>query len=817
MVFGAMLILFGCFLYLNPQIPSAARFKDVQLQTPLRIYSKEGLLLAEYGNRRRIPIPLTEIPEIYVKAVLNTEDKRFYAHAGVDLISLLTATSRFIMAGRIRGGGSTITMQLARNLSLSREQTFIRKFKEILLALKLERELSKSEILELYLNLISFGKRAYGAEAAAQTYYGKPLGEINLSQMAMLAGIPQAPTAGNPINGPARALQRRNLVLLRMLEQDSITKEEYEEAVATPITASLHSTTSRSSAPYFAEEIRADMVRKFGTQVYENDYEVHTTLNADMQIAADEAVRQGVYEYDLRHGYRGAEGRLEVPEAFNQQLQAEGGELTLPDVWREPLLEAGTVLDLVPAVVARVAEQSFEAFLVDGTLVTVEREGFRWARRHIDSNTRGRTPPNAAFVVQPGFLIRLRQQEDAWVLRQLPKAQAALVALSAYDGAVLAMTGGFSFHQYQFNHAMRARRQPGSSFKPFIYAAALNAGITPADIFNDAPMVFDDELLEDQYRPRNSSGDFRGPTRVREAFYRSINLVSMRILLAADIQPTLDYLQNFGFNTKTFPANLQLAVGGGTLALTPMEMARAYTIFANGGHLVEPNYIERIERTSLGTIEEYQPAIACSDCADGLTAAAQAEDDAATLFEDAQTANLATIDKAQIPIRLAPRAIDERIAFQIKSFMRDVIKYGTGRRARSLKRTDLAGKTGTTDSADLWFNGFNNDIVVCVWFGFSDNSPVGNNEFGSTAALPIWINFMDKVLPPEVPKDDPLPPKGLVQVLIDPSTGSMASPNDPDAEFEWFRTENAPFPNTPKQRQTSGANSGDIIDPADIF
>lgn len=829
-VLGAALVLVACFLYLNPQIPDATRFIGVQLQTPLRIFSHEGLLVAEYGSRRRVPISLSEIPPTYVQATIDIEDKRFYDHAGVDFISLFNASIRFLTTGRIQGGASTITMQVARNLSLSRKQLFIRKFKEILLALKLERELGKKKILELYFNLIPFGKRAYGVEAASLIYYGKSARDLNLPQIAMLAGIPQAPTSGNPINNPQKALARRNLVLRRMLTQNTITEAEYAEAVVAPVTARLHASPNKVSAPWFAEEIRVRMLEKFGPEVYEGGYEVHTTLRGDMQAAANKATRQGIYDYDQRHGYRGPEARLSTPadlaaaiETVATAVAVETAEtiagsqsLALPEKWQQRMAQAPIVEGLTVGVVAVVHEQSFDAFLPDGSLVTVQRDGFVWARRYVDENTMGNKPARASVVVRPGFLIRLQQKDGVWFLRQLPEIQAALVAMSPKDGAIQALVGGFDFTIQQFNHALHARRQPGSSFKPFIYAAGLHGGITPADFFNDAPLVFEDEHQTEKYRPKNSGGSFRGPTRVREAFYLSINLVTMRVLLATGIQPTLGYLERFGFDTANFPADVQLALGGGSIEVAPIDMAKAYTPFANGGYLKEPYFAERVERIHVGIIEQRGASATCNNCplanVGTNLAAATLPDEAVPMSENVITAP-ASVAQPDAP----DRSIDPRIAFQIKSFMQDVIRRGTGRRALALGRDDLAGKTGTTNSTDAWFNGFNDDLVISVWLGFTDNRPIGHKEFGASAALPIWMDFVAESLPREPENKTVLWPEGLVRVLIDRETGLQAKSGNKTAEFEWFRTENAPQWRQSKQSKSVVEDKNDAVNLMEIF
>lgn len=785
---GGVLIVAGCFLYLNPQLPSTDEFRNIRLQVPLRIYSNDGQIIAEYGNRRRIPQQLNKLPERYIKAVLAIEDKRFYSHSGVDFISLLNAARRLLASKQIRGGGSTITMQVTRNVVLGRQKTFIRKFKEILLALQLEREMSKEDILELYVNLIPFGKHAYGVVAAAQIYYGKQPNDLSLAQLAMLAGIPQAPSLNNPINGPQKALKRRNLVLQRMHQQGSISQSEYDQAISEPLTASIHSLVGGFSAPWMAEKVRTQMLHKFGYQVYEDGYQVHTTLDIKMQKASDAAVRRGIYAYDLRHGYRGATDSLTVPVKI--QLAPPDSQLTLPPTWQQALKTTKSFANLIPAVVARVNEQSFAAFLVDGNLVQIKRPGFEWARPFFNVNSKGRKPATAGDVVKLGELIWLNQEDEAWVLRQVPQVQMAAIIIAPKNGAVLAMNGGFDFKHSQFNHALQAKRQPGSGFKPFVYAAALEqGGATPATMVNDAPLVFEDQNLEGKYRPKNSSGDFRGPIRLREALYSSANLASIRVLLKVTPATTLQFLPRFGFDTSNFPENLQLALGGGTIGLTPLEIARAYTPFANGGYLIKPYFITRIERNGSGVIEEYQPAIACDDC----------------LIPDASDATKK--DKT------APKILDPRVAFQIKTMLQDVIRRGTGKKAQSLKRIDLAGKTGTTDESDAWFNGFNDDLVASVWIGLTNNSPLGDNEFGSNAALPVWIDFMSQILPPDQTGEAALVPPGMLQIHIDPKTGKPVAPTNPEAELEWFRSEKAPPPIT----LPNAVENETGIDPAELF
>jgi penicillin-binding protein 1A len=864
-VCGVVLTLTGVFLYLNPQIPSAESYRHLRLETPLRVFTADGQLIAEFGQRRLIPMPIDAMPELFLTAVLDTEDKRFYDHGGIDLITLMNAGFELVRnRGQIRGpGGSTITMQLARNISFTLERTFIRKFKEILLALKIERELDKDEILELYLNVIPFGKGAYGAEAAARTYYGRGLSELNLSQLAMLAGIPQAPTAGNPINGPERALKRRNLVLARMLEQDHIDQGEYDIAVAAPITAQRHGRTTELPAPYAAEWARQELLERYGSRIYTDGFEAYTTIVPRMQSAASAAVARGVLGYDERHGYRGPEDRLATDLA---ELAETGSDFpSIEAYWLSTLAGVVPYRHELPAVVTAVNERSFNALITSGETLEIPWEGMAWARPYIDANTLGRRPQHASDVVAAGDVIRLREDPSTgWRLSQLPQVQSALVALDPEDGAVRALVGGYDFNFQQFNHATQARRQPGSGFKPFVYAAALDHGLTPASMFTDAPLVFDDANLEGYYRPGNSGGTFQGPTRLRTALYRSINLVSMRVLLEVGAENVVSYVGRFGFDTREFPLNTQLAVGGGTIAVTPLEMARAFAVFANGGYLVDPYLVESVRRDNGEVLYVANPRRVCRDCPEPILglegmapmqppSAADEEltpEDMAAIeggsgkelagddlqsedlltedlrSEDLQSEGLQSEDVADEPMGSegilladqprAERVIDARTAYIMNSMLRDVVQRGTGSRARQLGRRDLAGKTGTTNEADTWFNGFSQNLVATVWLGFSDSSPLGDNEFGANGPLPIWIDFMREALDGE-PERLPPRPDGLVSVRIDPKTGQLAQPGDRGAVFEIFRKENAPRMAASTQTPTNPYEDEQEVRPEDIF
>ncbi|MEC8070740.1 MAG: PBP1A family penicillin-binding protein, partial [Pseudomonadota bacterium] len=830
--FCAVLIgLAGAYLYLNPQIPAAESYRNVKLQQPLRIFSADGALIAEFGERRLIPIKLSEVPQQFVNALLDTEDKRFYEHRGIDFISLSNDTLELLsslMGGdNSVGGASTITMQLARNVSFTLERRFLRKFKEMLLALKIERELSKDEILELYINLVPFGKRAYGAQAAALTYYGKPLDQLNLAQLAMLAGIPQRPEAGNPINGPKWALRRRNVVLARMLDQQSITESQYQDAVQQPITARVFAREVDVPSPYVGEWVR-QQTAKLIDDLYTGGYSVYTSIDSSLQQEAINALRRGLINYDRSHGYRGPEGRVDSALIdqiiMTDTLDPETGETTsvvsVPEGFAEQALQGTRVFgQLLPAVVISVEEKNAKVIDSDQNEHTLTLKDSRWARTYIDVDNRGPRVSDLTTVIAPGDIIRIQPVEKngttTWRLAQLPEIQGAVVAMEPTTGSIKALVGGFDFYRNQYNHALQSARQPGSSFKPFIYSAALANGVNAADVFLDAPLVFEDANLESQYRPENDNNRYNGPTRLREALYRSINLVSIRVLLEVGAGKVLDHVGNFGFDTRSFPRNTQLAIGGGTMTVAPLDMSRAYAVLANGGHLVEPNIIDRIVDQQGETV--YLPARVevCTDCDSDQDSASQTQPTAAGFSEPSTLEEFA----AEIPeavdqreIIPATRVIDERNAFIVDSMLKDVIKRGTGRRARSIGRNDLGGKTGTTnDAEDTWFNGYNKNLVTSVWVGFSNQAPLGANAYGSNTPLPIWIDFMEDALAGRAPAKVFQPP-GITTMKISPDTGEAAAPGDANAIFEFFFAENAP-----QVPSSTEASTKDTIKAVDLF
>ena len=788
-LFGALIIAGGYF-YLKPQLPDVEQLRDIKLQTPLRIYSADKRLVAEFGEMRRTPISYQEIPEDFTHAILAAEDSRFYEHHGIDFKGLARAAFQLASTGRIQTGGSTITMQVARNYLLTLERTFIRKFKEIVLSLQMEQQLDKNEILELYVNKIYLGNRAYGIQAAANVYYGRNIDQLTLAELAMIAGLPKAPSAYNPLANPPRALERRNWILSRMYSLGYIDSVRFDEALQAPMTAAYHGADIELYAPYVAEMVRSDLLARYGEAIYTDGFNAYTTLRSADQAAANKAVEQGLMAYELRHGYRGPE----------QQF----GELLVSD-YIERLRQIPSYASLQPAVVIEVAAADAEqqgARLVrrGGEQIDLPWRGISWARKFNSVNSRGAEPKSAAEVLAVGDLVRIVETEDGWALRQIPQVQSALVALSPKNGAVRALVGGFSFQQSKFNRVVQGTRQPGSNFKPFVYTAALASGFTPASIINDAPVVFEDKNLESSWRPENYSKEFFGPTRFREALYKSRNLVSIRILRTLGVKSALDYIGRFGFELSRLPNNLSLALGSADV--TPMELATGYAVFANGGYKIEPHWLERVEGRDGELLYQAKPVTVCEGCTylPELAELAEPADTASTaegsIEVDAIAAEmakeLAATDATLTSLPLAPRIVDQQTAYLINNIMQDVIKRGTGRKAGKLGRKDLAGKTGTTnDLKDAWFSGFNAELVASVWVGFDQPKTLGRNEFGSTAALPIWIDYMAEALN-GVPEAPLIPPEGIVSVRIDPQTGLLAYPGQKNAIFEVFREQDVP-------------------------
>ncbi|MDZ3822019.1 MAG: penicillin-binding protein 1A [Pseudoxanthomonas sp.] len=733
-----------------PTLPSVDALRTVELQVPLKVLTRDGRLIANFGEMRRIPVRIEEVPACVREAFLAAEDARFYEHPGVDWRGIFRAVWLLAIGheGRVPGG-STITQQVARNFFLSSEYKLKRKAAEILLALRIERQLSKDEILTLYLNKIFLGHRSYGIAAAADFYYGKTLDQLTLPECAMLAALPKFPSTGNPITRPQRALQRRNYVLDRMLEVGFIDRDAHAAALAEPERARPHESPAEVDAPYLAEMVRMDALERFGEEALTNGYVVWTSIDGDMQEAANAAVRAGILDYDRRHGWRGPEARLELADSD-------------PDMrWRlDPLAGRYNIAGLQPALVLEASAQGARLELRGGDQIEIGVDAVSWAREYRSVNARGPAPTRVDAVLAPGDVVRLRQDDDgAWQLSQMPAVQSALSALDSRDGALRALVGGFSFALNKFNRATQSARPPGSSFKPFVYAAAFERGFNPGSLVNDAPVALPDPSQPDGWwRPGNDDGRFMGPVRLREAMVRSRNLVSVRLLEAIDVRQGRDYMLRFGFPPEALPASLSLSLG--TSAVAPIQMARGYSVFVNGGRLVDPWFIERIEDREGRALFRMQPLLACDDCSNEAGG-----------------------------VRVAPEVIDPRIAYMVTSLMQDVVTRGTGSGARVLGRPDIGGKTGTTnDFRDVWFSGFGGHLVATVWVGFDDFSPLGQGEFASRNAVPIWTDFMRTALD-EAPVREFALPDGLVRVAMSPFTGALARAGEPGAISDLVRRE----------------------------
>ncbi|MFW3614666.1 penicillin-binding protein 1A [Billgrantia antri] len=794
---AALLSVAGAALYFSPGLPDVRQLQDFELHTPLRIFTRDGKLIGEYGEERRMPVTFDEIPEDFLQALLAAEDASFFDHRGVDPKGLARAALELVASGDIQSGGSTITMQVARNYLLTLDRTFTRKIREILLALEMETILSKEEILELYVNKIFLGHRAYGIAAAAEVYYNKPLDELSLAQKAMIAGLPKAPSSFNPLANPERSLIRRNWILYRMRELGYIDQATYEAAVQEPTTARRYVAQVEVDADYVAEMARQYAIERFGEEAYTGGYRIHTTLDSDLQPFAREALARGLIDYDTRHGWRGPEERDipaslaeaqerterrgleeeldESPEimqtarqaAQRSQTRIEGIEGDVSN-WLRVLERTPGFAPLQPAIVVESQGREMRVLSREGELVTLDWDGLSWAREYRSPRARGAEPSSAAEIADTGDLVRILQRDDgSWRLSQRPDAEGSLVVMNPSNGAILALQGGFSFNASKFNRAVQAQRQSGSIFKPFVYLAALDTGLmTASSVVNDAPVVMQDGS-DEVWRPVNSSGDFLGPTRLRVALARSRNLVTIRILQTLGLDNTIEYLEGFGFSPNRLPRGLSLALGSADL--TPLEMTNAYAVLANGGFQVSPWFIERVTRGSDDqVISEARPAIACRDCREGQTEV--------------------EIDGQRYDV--APRVADPTAVYILRDMLRDVIESGTGRAALSLNRSDVVGKTGTTNGfRDAWFAGYNDDLVATVWVGKDDNESIA--EYGGNAALPIWIDFMGSALEGR-PEALPEEPEELVRARIDEQTGRRLADGQAGGITEIFHPDHLP-------------------------
>jgi len=776
------------YYYLKPTLPDVAVLRDVRLQVPLRVYSRDGRLLAQIGEQRRVPVTWEEIPPVVVQAVLAAEDDRFFEHPGVDWQGVLRALVVAATTLELSQGGSTLTQQLVRTTLITNERQLRRKLREIFLALSLENELSKREIFTLFVNTQFLGQRSYGFAAGAETYFGKQLGAIDASEAALLAGILQAPSRLNPAASLERATERRGYVLRRMRELRYLDDAGWRAAMEKPVSRELHGPRVQIDAPYVGEMVRLALYEKYGERLYSDGFQVVTTIDGRLQRAADVALRSAVLEYDRRHGWRGRAGRIPLEDQVDDALA-------------RALEEYPVVGGLLPAVVVKVVGSDATVVARTGRRYRLPMDGMRWARR-------GDEPPKSPReVVTVGDVVYVLPSSagDA-LLAQLPDVQGAIVALDPNDGAVIALSGGFDYQASKFNRVIQARRQPGSSFKPFIYSAALEAGFTPASVVLDAPVVYEaaapehgigvrpgaiegEQQEEEDWRPVNDSRRFYGPTRLRDALVRSRNLVTIRVMRQIGVGFAREYVQRFGLPKEHIPADLTTALG--TAQLTPLEMANGFAVFANGGSLVQPYLIDQIFGADGSLIEQAEPRIACTQCGG-------APDFANTPIVVAGSS--AGVRAAEVGGRLpvpaedarAPRAISEANAWIITDLLRDVVRRGTGQRARSLGRGDIAGKTGTTNEGrDAWFSGFNAGLVATAWVGFDQERTLGPNEEGSRTALPMWIYFMREALAGTAERRLPMP-DGVVTARVAMDTGEFADGGVPASEFEYFLADHLP-------------------------
>jgi penicillin-binding protein 1A len=778
------------YYYLKPTLPDVAVLRDVRLQVPLRVYSRDGKLLAQIGEQRRVPVTWEQIPPVVVQAVLAAEDDRFFEHPGVDWQGIVRAVVVAATTMQASQGGSTLTQQLVRTTLITKEKQLRRKLREVFLALSLENELSKEEIFTLFVNTQFLGQRSYGFAAAAETYFGKALAAVDASEAALLAGILQAPSRQNPVSSVEQATERRSYVLRRMRELGYLDDAAWQAATDKPVARGIHGPRVQVDAPYVGEMVRLLLHEKYGDRIYADGFQVVTTVDSRLQRAADVALRSAVLEYDRRHGWRGAAGHVDVTKESDAALAA--------------LIEERPVVGgLIPAIVVRTGASEATVVARSGMRYRLGMEGIRWAR------TDEVTPQSPRDVLKIGDVVYvLPTGEGEALLAQIPEVQGAFVALDPRDGSIVALSGGFDYDASKFNRVVQARRQPGSAFKPFIYSAALEAGFTPASVVLDAPVVYEapdpvvgigqvsDPALEgagpvqEDWRPGNDTGRFYGPTRLRDALARSRNLVTIRVMRQIGVGYTREYVQRFGLPAEHIPADLTAALG--TAQLTPLEMADGFAVFANGGSLVKPHVIDRVLAADDRVLEETDAPVACAGCAEpadpliGDPPLAVPGDGAGVV----RAADIGGSLADPAPEEIAPRAISEANAWIVTDLLRDVIRRGTGQRARALGRDDIAGKTGTTnDGRDAWFSGFTPDLVATAWVGFDQERPLGRDEEGARTALPMWIYFMREALA-GVPQHRLPMPDGVVTARVTPDPFEFG--DEAPAEFEYFLADHLP-------------------------
>lgn len=774
-------ITLGIYLYFAPEIPSSSEVASVELQVPLKIFTKDGKLIGEFGEIHRTKLKFEEIPDTFVKAFLAAEDSDYFNHTGVDVLSLVRAAYQFLREGEIVSGGGTITMQVARNYVLTKERTFERKLKEIFTALKIDFSFTKEEIFELYVNQIFLGNRAYGIKAAAEIYYDKNLEDLNLAQYAMIAALPKAPSRINPLINPRKAINRRNYVLRRMLALEFIDQTQFDVASSAPVTASFSGISPEVEADYLAEEIRKYIVKNYGLSAYKDGYQVFSTIDSSYQTAAREAVEEGIEDYEERHGFEKPEnhGYL-LPKSFKNRseffyafaydpfsyLDEFGIELEAKNPFSkamEFLEQQAEFKNFKPAILISVEDKRLLTLNKEGKIENILLANLKKSiRPRINENRKDKKLTDFSKFFESGDLVWLSKdsnQNKSITLSIHPKVQSALVSLNPSSGEILALVGGYNFRNSQFNRAIQAKPQLGSNFKPFLYAAAFENGFSPASIIVDSPLVFDDQNLEEIWRPRNASGKFYGATRLREALVQSRNVVSVKLLQEISIKDAKESLEKFGFYKEELPNDLSLALG--SYGASPMKNAELFSIFANGGKKVVPYFIDRIlfpDGNEINFSEEKK-----SKTGDYLSQWFGTDEKQADNF-----------------------SIDPRIAFMINDILKEAAQRGTGRKINELGRKDFAAKTGTSNDAEsTWFTGFNENILTTVWFGYDNPSSLGNNEFGSTTSLPIWLNYKKQIID-TIPKGKFKKPSGLIARKINLETGELAKPEDERVKFELF-------------------------------
>ncbi len=838
----------GLYLYFSPDLPDVTKINNIELQIPLKVYSADGKLISQYGEKRRIPLTVEQIPQDMRNAFLAIEDSRFYQHPGIDPIGIVRAAINLIVTGKRSQGASTITQQVARNYFLTPERTFVRKIREVFLALKIEQVLSKDQILLLYLNKIPLGHRSFGVGAAAQVYYGKEVQDLTLAQIAVIAGLPKAPSTLNPIRSPKRSKARRHLVLGRMLDLQFITQQQYDEADNAPTTGKRHGAQIELHAPYLGEMVRAHMVAKYGREVaYSKGFHVYTTVPSHLQLAAQRAVNINITNYDKRHGYRGPEQQWwgKAPKQSSAFLAINDTLPTNPlttDQIIEQLSKIKRIKKLTPAIVTHLTEQEFTALLASGESVTVKWQEMKWARAFIDDDHQGQAPKLASDIVSLGSLVRVEPQGDLWLLGQLPQVSSAFISLRPIDGAMKAIVGGYDFATSQYNRVTQAKRQIGSNIKPFIYSYALTQGYTLASIINDVPITQWDKSQGLAWRPKNSPAIYNGPTRLRLGLAQSKNVMSVKLIQKVGVRGSIDHIAKFGFAKKDLPYAQSLALG--VASVTPLSVARAYATFANGGYLITPYYIDHITDRSGLTLFRATPKVACDECQNAL---AKSESLANDLGNNdvlqpfsSQVTEFDMHEKCFLPKeRLAPRIISPHNAFLVSEMLRSVIlgggdwSKGTGwvgtswRIRNTIKRKDMGGKTGTTNSSkDTWFTGVTPNLVATSWVGFDNasrdlgrvytNKNFGKKQIkgrasGAKTALPAWVYFMNIALE-EHPEARISLPRGIKTVRIDRATGLLTPKIDHTSLFEYFIAGTEPKKQIELPDELSNDNANQEID-----